>query len=154
MDLGGTLLPAGSNAIPWADGIEPPKNGLLRQERNESLQPRVKVSAVALIEMSFFIETILAAFFLLVAPWMLHLGAIRGAPFYPDNLFGNRRLQSFTLRWLRTIIFANGVLLSLAFLLWTFGTRLFWIPGILGIPGILFQIIVIVGTVYHDTIRN
>lgn len=101
--------------------------------------------------MSSTIETVLAAVFLLMAPLLLHLGALRGAEFYPEKPTGVVVVDAVLYRWLKPIIMMNGVLLSLAFLLWKLHDSELWaIPLILFIPLVILQATALVIAMIKD----
>jgi hypothetical protein len=101
--------------------------------------------------MNAIIETGLAATFLLMAPMLLHLGALRGAEFYPQKRTGSPLMDAILYRWQKPIIVVNGVLLSLSFLLWKLTFSSFWlIPVILFVPLALLQVAALVTAKIKD----
>jgi len=101
------------------------------------------------------IEVGLASVFILIAPMMLHLGALRGAEFYPQKPTGKPFMDAILYRWLKPIIAVNGVLLSIAFLLWRLlGSGLWVIPIILFIPLGLLQVVALITAKARDVSKR
>ncbi|MEI6486999.1 MAG: hypothetical protein WCO11_12150 [Sphingomonadales bacterium] len=101
--------------------------------------------------MSSNIELAFSAIFILMAPLLLHLGALRGADFYPQEPTGKPFVDAILYKWLKPIIFTNGVLLSLAFLFWRLlDARLWTVPLIFVIPLTLLQSVALIISKFKD----
>ena len=105
--------------------------------------------------MSSPVETVLASILILMAPMLLHLGALRGADFYPQKPTGKPLMDAISYRWLKPIIAVNGVLLSSAFLLWRLFASGWWvIPIVLFIPLAFLQVAALITAKVKDIAKR
>lgn len=105
--------------------------------------------------MTPILETLLGCFFVLIAPLMLHLGALRGAEFYPDRAAKSDRANAIMFRWIKPAICLNGALLAMGFALWRLADGSLWIlPVAVSMPTLAFQVTFLAIAVFQDTLKG
>ncbi len=103
--------------------------------------------------MNPFLETLLLCLLVSIMPLLIHLGALRGAKFYPKRIAKDPCTNAFVFRWIWPVIFMNGLLVAITVALFYLVDGYLWtIPLIISFPTLIFQTAFLTITKYRDTL--